>query len=94
MLTVAITKSSNIKKNKDYNLITFGEHRLHHHGTLSRLLEVPEDFNSSLFAITRDNGNPICLVSITKNMQRKGMCDAEPSQPLSSAFSLDRKSVV
>ncbi len=87
MLTVSITKSPNIKKNKDYDLITFGKNQLHHYGTLCRLLETPEDFNPSLFAITRKDKKPICLASITKNMQRKGMCDAEPSQPLSSVFS-------
>jgi len=87
MLTVSITKSSNIKKNKDYKLITFGENQLHHYGTLCRLLETPEDFNPSLLAITRKDKKPICLASVTKNMQRKGMCDASPSSPLSSVFS-------
>ena len=86
MLTVSVTKSPNIKKNKDYKQIRFGEYHLHHYGTLCRLLETPEEYNPSLFAITRNDKKPICLASITKNLQRKGMCDTEPSQPLSSVF--------
>lgn len=87
MLTVSATKSLNVKRNKDYNSITFGNNQLHQYGALSNLLKEPKEFNPSLLAITRDAGKPICLASITRNTQRKGMSKAHPSMPLCSSFS-------
>jgi hypothetical protein len=71
MLTIGVSKSTNIRRHKDYyNILYNGETKLHHYGALRSLFEMPERCNPSFIAIARSGSHLVCAASVTFNEER------------------------